>query len=51
MSQDMSVVNAVSARAEERKATALESIAHSLKDICQDVWEIKELLQERERRE
>lgn len=51
MSRDMSVVTAVNARAEERKATALESIADSLKGLTQDLWEIKELLQERERRE
>ena len=51
MSRDMSVVNAVNARTQERIAVALESVASSLKGICQDAWEIKELLQERERRE
>ena len=51
MSRDMSVVNAVNARAEERKATALESIADSLKGICQDVWEIKTMMEERKARE
>ncbi len=47
----MSLMTTVSTELQARQTTALESIADSLKGICQDVWEIKELLQERERRE
>ncbi len=46
----MSLMTTISTELQARQTTALESIADSLKGIAQDLWEIRELMEERERK-